>query len=104
MTDANSPSTTFGQPPAQFTAAYLEAALTALDAQLNPRDYATTMVLDDPPGLAISSRRAQIADDVYTDGRFYYWSWGQPIAAVGNPRAAAEKISYVLGGPGNPHA
>lgn len=48
------------------------------------------------PHLAISSRHAELAEDIYTDGRFYWWSWAEPIAAVGNPQAAATKISHVL--------
>jgi hypothetical protein len=72
-------------------------ALEALDAELDRRDYATTLVNDGTPCLTITNRHAQLAEDVYTDGESYLWPWGQRIAAVGNPKAAAAKVSYVLG-------
>lgn len=79
------------------------AALKDLDAELDRRDYATTLYCGEVPRLAIVNRHAQLAEDVYADGESYFWPWGQPIAAIGNPKAAADKISYVLAAPGNPH-
>ncbi len=74
------------------------AALDRLAATLDPRDHATTLTTGDGrvPHLTISSRHAQLAENVYADERFYWWSWAEPIAAIGNPQAAATKISHVL--------
>ena len=84
-----------------------KAALDALAAALDPRDFTATVVPDDGPVpyLTVSSRHAQLGEDVFADGQFYRWPWGQPIAAVGNPQAAATKVSHVLAAvPGSPGA
>jgi hypothetical protein len=75
-----------------------EAALNKLAVTLDPDHYSAELVTDDGPVpyLLVANRHAQLSEAVYADDRFYRWSWGQPIAAVGNPRAAAEKVSYVL--------
>jgi len=44
----------------------------------------------------VTSRHAQFGDDIYADDGAYWWSWNQRIAAIGNPAAAAGKISSVL--------
>lgn len=74
------------------------AALEHLAAALDPRDHATTLVTgqDRVPYLTVSSRHATLAEDIYADERSYWWSWAEPIAAIGNPQAAATKISHVL--------
>jgi hypothetical protein len=74
------------------------AALMALAAELDSRDYTATLVTDDGavPYLRVSSRHAQLGEDIYVDGQFYRWPWGQPIAAIGNPQAAASKVAAVL--------
>jgi hypothetical protein len=77
----------------------VKAALEALAAVLDPRDFAITYTGGDdqsPQRLTVSSRYAQLAEVIYADAQSYWWSWGERMAAVGNPKAAAEKISRVL--------
>jgi hypothetical protein len=74
------------------------AALERLDAALDPADYATTLTTG--PGhrtyLSVTSRHAQIGDDIWADHRAYYYSWGEWIAPVTNPATAARMIGVVL--------
>ena len=74
------------------------AALVALAAALDPRVFATT--LTSRPGrrpcLSVTSRHAQIGDDIGADHRAYYWSWAERIGPVTDPQAAARKVSAVL--------
>ena len=82
-----------------------EAALAALADELDQRDFVVTLTPGDGgrPRLTVLSRHAQLAEDIYADARSYWWPWAQPIAAVGNPKAAATKISHVLrAAPGEP--
>lgn len=55
------------------------AALEHLAAALDPRDHATTLVTghDRVPYLTVSSRHAQLAEDIYADERSYWWSVGR---------------------------
>jgi hypothetical protein len=75
------------------------AALVALAAALDPRDFTTTLTSRPgrSPCLSVASRHAQIGDDICADHRAYYWSWAERIAPVTDPQAAARKISSVLG-------
>ena len=73
------------------------AALENLDAALDPADYATTLTTG--PGrtsLSVTSRHAQIGDDIWADNRAYYYSWGEWIAPISDPATAARMISVVL--------
>jgi hypothetical protein len=73
------------------------AALVALAAALDPREFATTLTTG--PGatcLSVTSRQAQIGDDIWADHRAYYWSWGEWIAPLSDPATAARMISTVL--------
>jgi hypothetical protein len=74
------------------------AALVALAAALDPREFATTLHV--PPGrperLTVTNRRADISDHITADHRAYYWSWQERIGPIGDPAAAARKISNVL--------
>jgi hypothetical protein len=74
------------------------AALECLDAALDPRDFATTLTTSPghPPCLSVTSRHAQIGDDIWADHRAFYWSWGEWIAPVSAPATAARMISMVL--------
>lgn len=73
-------------------------ALERLAAALDSRDYTAKVMADESgrPYLAVSSRHAQLSEVIYANANSYWWPWGQPIAAVGNPQAAASKISHVL--------
>jgi hypothetical protein len=82
------------QPPARPPIAALNQLAAALD-----RDHYTAEVVTDDgpvPYLLVASRHAQLSEAVYADHQFYRWPWGQPVAAVGNPRAAASKVAAVL--------
>jgi hypothetical protein len=74
------------------------AALQRLDAALDPRGYATTLTTGPGhrPHLSVTNRHAQIGDVIWADNRAYYWSWGEWIAPVSDPAAAARMISVVL--------
>lgn len=75
-----------------------QAALERLDAALDPADYATTLTTSPGRGLRLSvtSRHAPIGDDIWADHRAYYYSWGEWIAPVSDPQAAARMIGTVL--------
>lgn len=75
-----------------------KAALEALAAALDPGDHTAELVTGDGPCpyLLVASRHAQLNETICADDDCYWWPWGQPIAAVTNPQAAAAKISYVL--------
>ena len=75
-----------------------QAALEALAAALDPRDYITTLTsgYGRTPRLTVTSRHAQIGDDIYADSSSYRWSWAEQIAAVDDPAAAARKVTTVL--------
>ena len=74
------------------------AALVALAAALDPREFATT--LTNSPGrrlcLSVTSRHAAIGDDITADNRAYYWSWSERIGPLADPQAAAQKVTRVL--------
>jgi hypothetical protein len=74
------------------------AALVALAAALDPRDFATTLTAPPgrPPRLNVTSRHADIGDDISADHHAYHWSWGERIGPLHNPHAAARKITSVL--------
>jgi hypothetical protein len=74
------------------------AALVALAAALDPRDFVTTLTTGPGrrPCLSVASRHAQIGDDICADHRGYYWSWAERIAPLTDPHAAASKITTVL--------
>jgi len=74
------------------------AALVALAAALDPREFAVTLTTrpGHRPCLSVTSRHAAIGDDITADPAAYWWSWGERIGSVHDPSAAARKISSVL--------
>jgi len=49
------------------------------------------------PHLHITNRQArQLTENIYSDGRAYWWGWGERIAPVGNLTAAADAVRRVL--------
>ena len=74
------------------------AALVALAAALDPREFAVTLTTRPGrrPCLSVTSRHAAIGDDITADHRAYYYSWGEWIAPVSDPATAARMISTVL--------
>jgi hypothetical protein len=72
--------------------------LVALAAALDPREFAVTLT-NRPgrgPSLSVVSRYAQVGDDISADHRAFYWSWAERIGPLGDPQAAARKVSAVL--------
>ena len=86
------PGDTAGDTPA------LTAALQRLDAALDPAEFATTLTTGPGrrPHLSVTSRHAQIGDDIWADNRAYYYSRGEWIAPLSDPATAARMISMVL--------
>ena len=74
------------------------AALVALAAALDPREFAVTLTTRPGrrPCLSVTSRHAAIGDDITADPTAYWWSWAERIGPVHDPHAAARKISAVL--------
>jgi hypothetical protein len=74
------------------------AALVALAAALDPREFAVTLTTRPGrrPCLSVTSRHAAIGDDISADPTAYWWSWGERIGSVHDPSTAARKISSVL--------
>jgi hypothetical protein len=84
--------------PSPGNASGPRAALVALAAALDPRDFATSLTATPgrPPRLSVTNRHAAIGDDIYADHRAYWWSWSERIAPLGDPQAAARKVTSVL--------
>ena len=56
-------------------------ALERLAAALDPREFATTLTTrPSSTCLSVTSRHAQIGDDIWADHRAYYYSRGEWIA------------------------
>jgi hypothetical protein len=74
------------------------AALVALAAALDPRDFATSLTVTPgrPLRLSVTSRHAAIGDDITADHRAYYYSWGEWIAPASDPATTARMITSVL--------
>ena len=74
------------------------AALVALAAALDPREFATSLTAPPgrPPRLNVASRHAAIGDDITADHQAYYYSWGEWIAPITDPATAARMIASVL--------
>jgi hypothetical protein len=74
------------------------AALVALAAAIDPREFATTLHVPHgrPEQLNITSRHADIGDDITADHAAFYWSWAERIGPISDPAAAARKITSVL--------
>ena len=73
------------------------AALVALAAALDPREFTTTLTAGPSRTcLSVTSRHAAIGDDIWADHRAYYYSWGEWIAPASDPATAARMISMVL--------
>lgn len=74
------------------------AALVALAAALDPRDFATTLTArrGHTLHLTVTNRYVQFGDDITADHRAYYWSWSERIAPIADPVTAARRITSVL--------
>ena len=84
-------------PPSPGEITVPQAALETLTDALDPARFATTLTASPGrPRLTVTSRHAQIGDDIWADHRAFYWSWGEWIAPISDPATAARMISVVL--------
>jgi len=76
-----------------------QAALEALAAALDPGDFVTTLTAfpDRAACLAVTSRHADIGEDIYVADEWFWWSWAERIAPVSDVTTAAGKVATVLG-------
>jgi hypothetical protein len=74
------------------------AALERLAAALSSHDFAAILVTGDGrvPHLHVTSRHAQLGDDIYVQTGSYWWSWAERIGPLDDPLAAAQKVTAVL--------
>jgi hypothetical protein len=86
--------TTWDDPPAD-----MQADLEKLGAELDGQTYAVSLIAGQGkrPHLRIANRAAaQLTENVYCDGDFYYWGWAEPIGPVADVADVAETIGRVL--------
>lgn len=74
------------------------ASLKNLKAELGDGGYVFTLMAGGRhPHLHVTNRDAsQLTEDVYCDGRYYWWSWAERIAPVADVTAAAQAVRKVL--------
>jgi len=75
------------------------AALEALAAALPGDVYVTTLTQGPgrPPRLSVVLRAsAGQGAEVYAEGGWYWWAWGERIAAVADPAAAVDPVRSVV--------
>jgi hypothetical protein len=83
------------------TAASGPAALERLAAALDPSGFAVILVtrVGSRPRLAVVDRRTCAGEDIYADDRgWFWWPWAEPVAATGDPLAAAHRVTAALRG------
>ncbi|HEY5990293.1 MAG TPA: hypothetical protein VIV12_28490 [Streptosporangiaceae bacterium] len=82
--------------PTEHTAAV--NALERLAAELDPRAFATTLVAGEGrvPCLSVASRNAGLAENIYAEGGWFWWSWAERLTPVAEVSAAAAKVAGVL--------
>ncbi|HEY5985741.1 MAG TPA: hypothetical protein VIV12_05055 [Streptosporangiaceae bacterium] len=73
-------------------------ALERLAAELDPRAFATTLVAGEGkvPCLSVASRNAGLAEDIYAQDGWFWWSWAERLTPVTEVSAAAAKVAAVL--------
>jgi hypothetical protein len=85
---------TWGNPQPDAT-----ADLEKLAAELDGQAYAVNLVapVNGRPHLRIANRAAaQLTENVYCDGGFYWWGWAERIGPVADVAAVAAIIARVL--------
>jgi hypothetical protein len=75
------------------------AALERLAAELNPSEFATTLVAGDSqvPYLDVATRSPQLSETIYVQDGCYWWSWAERLTPITDAPTAAAKIAAVLG-------
>lgn len=84
--------------PSTGDIAIAQSALERLAASFEPQDFTVTPTSEEsgPPGLTVASRHCPLSDDVFVQGQFFWFAWGEPVGPVDDPVRAAAKISRVL--------
>ena len=75
-------------------------ALECLDDELNPEQFATTVVAGDSgvPYLDVTTRNPQLSETIYAKDGWYWWSWDERLSPFDDLSTAAAKITAVLCG------
>ncbi len=62
------------------------------------RDFVTILVVGQgrPPRLAATSRHAALAEDIYAQDGWFWWSWAERLAPYSDTPAAAGKLATTL--------
>lgn len=84
--------------PPEHAAAAAVDALERLTAELDPRAFATTLAAGEGtvPHLRVSTRNAQLAEDICARDGWFWWSWQERLAPLTEVSAAAAKVAGVL--------
>jgi hypothetical protein len=78
-------------PPAAY------AALERLADALGRDEFATVLTGTGPrPSLTVTRRGVGVAETVYAEAGWYWWSWAERIAATSDPLTAARQIATAL--------
>ncbi|SRR6266571_1000585 len=80
------------------------SALEDLAARLDRERYVITFVAAPGrrPHLCITNREAaQLTENVYSDGRHFFWGWAERIGPVADVAASARAVGQVLRALGN---
>ncbi len=75
------------------------ARLEKLAAEISDRQYSARLVANPGrhPRLRVTNRiAAQLTEDIYCGGDFYWWGWAERIGPVADVAAAAAVIARVL--------
>ncbi len=75
-----------------------ESALENLAAALDRQSYAASLVTGRGyPHLLITNRAAaQLTENIYCDGRYFWWSWAKRIAPAADITTARDAVMRVL--------
>lgn len=72
--------------------------LERLAAELDSSTFAMVVIRQGQvPCLRVVNRRApQLSEDIYAGRGWYWWSWAERLAGLGDPAGAAAKVARVL--------
>jgi hypothetical protein len=83
--------------------AEVTAQLEALAADLSKRGFTATIAMGGryPRLMVVNKAASRLSEDIYAaptsdDGWWFWWSWAERIAPIGDVDSAAFKIAHVL--------